>query len=185
MADSTRLGSMTCVTSPPWRADDPGATSSDLAVMDVRNQVATYGETIVRAGIAGRRPVANRVPTGAQGAPPESARSRVTIRNGLLDLELTISHARNTLARTTSRRMKVKDLGRSRRRRGNQRNGNVQEVPFLWTRSRAVFMQWLNPGCRCYRRDGGRGLSSDAPADRDVHERRAKFFSPEIFGPSK
>jgi hypothetical protein len=35
------------------------------------------------------------------------------------------------------------------------------------------------------RRDGKRGLSSDAPANRDVHARRAKFFSPEIFGPSK
>jgi hypothetical protein len=37
--------------------------------------------------------------------------------NGWLDIELAISRARNTLARTTSRRMKVKDLWRSRRRR--------------------------------------------------------------------
>jgi hypothetical protein len=57
---------------------DPGAASSDLAVMDVRNQVATDGETIVRA----------------PGSP----------------------------------------------------NGNVREIAFLRTRSRAVFMQWLNPG---------------------------------------
>jgi hypothetical protein len=61
----------------------------------------------------------------------------------------------------------------------------VREIPFFWSRSRAVFMQWLNPAERCYRRDGRRGLSSDAPANRDARERRAKFFSPEIFGPSK
>jgi hypothetical protein len=59
------------------------------------------------------------------------------------------------------------------------------EIPFFWTRSRAVFMQWLNRPERCDGRDVRRELSSDAPADRDVHERRAKFFSPEIFGPSK
>ena len=44
-------------------------------------------------------------------------------------------------------------------------------------------MQWLNRPKRDYRRDVRSGLSSDAPAARDVLERRAgaKFFSPEIF----
>jgi hypothetical protein len=46
-------------------------------------------------------------------------------------------------------------------------------------------MQWLNPVSGATDEMAGESVSSDAPADRDAHARRAKFFSPEIFGPSK
>jgi hypothetical protein len=95
----------------------PGATSSDLAVMDVRNQVATDGETIVRAGIAGGRPVRESSANWCA-VPTASIRSEpFDDPNCLLDLELPISSARNTLARTTSRMDEGEDDSRSQQRR--------------------------------------------------------------------
>jgi len=109
----------------------------------------------------------------------------LTIRIVLLDLEFKDLPRTQHLGPDSLTKDDGEKSLRSRRRRGNRRNGGAREIPFLWSRSRAVFMQWLNPAEWCYRRDGKRGLSSGAPANRDTRERRAKFFNPEIFGPSK
>ena len=92
--------------------------------------------------------------------------------------------ARNQLALDIRWRPTVRGLC-APESRAAARSRIVREVTVLRTRSRAVFMQWLNRPKQCYRRDViQRALVRRARRSRR-DERRAKFFSPEIFGLSK
>ena len=81
----TKLGGSTRFSAPMHTTDDlramVNANRNQIrsVFMDVRNQVATHGDTIVRVGIARRWPIANRVKSDALCPPPRSARNRLTI----------------------------------------------------------------------------------------------------------